>query len=198
MCRVGTWVLVDGCIAISGGGVVGGGGRGRRRRFPPLAACGSLERDGEPRRQPGDAQLVVRERGNLLQRLLSHGARRHEGDRDEGVGCPEPECGLGTHQWHAVLFRRDGGQLRRRERRVGRTVRDSHLDPSPPPPPPPPPPAPTGVRATAGDNTVTVSWDAAAGATSYNIYYRTAAGVTKTNGTPITGATSPRVVTGLT
>ena len=62
----------------------------------------------------------------------------------------------------------------------------------------PPPPAPTGVRAEAGDNTVTVSWDAVAGATSYNIYYRTAAGVTKTNGTPITGATSPRIVTGLT
>lgn len=47
-------------------------------------------------------------------------------------------------------------------------------------PPPPPvvtrPPAPTGMTTSAGNNQVTVSWGAVAGATSYNIYRSTTAG----------------------
>src|SRR3989337_2639369 len=61
-----------------------------------------------------------------------------------------------------------------------------------------PPAAPSSVTANPGDNQATLSWSSVSGATSYNVYYRTAAGVTKTTGTPITGATSPRIVTGLT
>ena len=52
--------------------------------------------------------------------------------------------------------------------------------------------APTGVTATGGgasDNTIT--WNAVSGAISYNIYWSTTAGVTKSNGIKITGATSP-------
>jgi fibronectin type 3 domain-containing protein len=60
------------------------------------------------------------------------------------------------------------------------------------------PAAPTGVAASAGNTTVTVSWNPVTGATSYNIYYRTTPGVTKANGTKITGVTSPYVQTGLT
>ncbi|WP_168206090.1 fibronectin type III domain-containing protein [Geobacter sp. FeAm09] len=60
------------------------------------------------------------------------------------------------------------------------------------------PAAPTGVGATGGTNQVTVSWSAVSGATSYNIYYATTSGVSKTSGTKITGATSPYVQTGLT
>ncbi len=56
--------------------------------------------------------------------------------------------------------------------------------------------APTNIRATAGDNQVTVSWDNVAGATSYNIYYGTSTGVT-TASTKITDVTSPHVKTGL-
>lgn len=59
------------------------------------------------------------------------------------------------------------------------------------------PSAPTGVSTTAGDGQVTLSWTAATGATSYNIYYGTTAGVT-TASTKITGATSPNTTTGLT
>lgn len=60
----------------------------------------------------------------------------------------------------------------------------------------PPAGAPTNIRATAGDNQVTVSWDNVTGAISYNIYYGTATGVTKAS-TKITGVTSPNTKTGL-
>ncbi len=62
----------------------------------------------------------------------------------------------------------------------------------------PPPGAPANVRATAGDNQVTISWDVVGGATSYNIYRGTSSGVMKTTGTQTAGVTSPSVVTGLT
>lgn len=60
------------------------------------------------------------------------------------------------------------------------------------------PTAPTGVSATAADKQITVSWTAVTGATSYNIYWSNTTGVTKTNGTQITGATSPYIHTALT
>ncbi|MGB5196638.1 MAG: fibronectin type III domain-containing protein [Candidatus Deferrimicrobium sp.] len=60
----------------------------------------------------------------------------------------------------------------------------------------PPPGAPTNIRASAGDNQVTVSWDNVTGATSYNVYYGTATGVT-TASTKVTGATSPNAISGL-
>lgn len=58
------------------------------------------------------------------------------------------------------------------------------------------PAAPAGVTAAGGTNQVTVSWNAVAGATSYNIYYGTASGVTKASA-KIVNATSPYVHTGL-
>lgn len=61
----------------------------------------------------------------------------------------------------------------------------------------PPPLAPGNVRAAAGDNQATISWDAVSGATSYNIYVGTSAGVTKTTGIKASGVTSPSVVTPL-
>ncbi|MBJ6724911.1 fibronectin type III domain-containing protein [Geomesophilobacter sediminis] len=65
-------------------------------------------------------------------------------------------------------------------------------------PAPTAPAAPTGVSATGGTNQATISWPAVTGATSYNIYWSTTTGVTKTSGTRIAGATSPYVQTGLT
>ncbi len=65
-------------------------------------------------------------------------------------------------------------------------------------PTPPIPAAPTGVQATAGDSVNTLSWNAATGATSYNIYWGTATGVTTSTGTKISGVTSPYLHTGLT
>ncbi len=60
------------------------------------------------------------------------------------------------------------------------------------------PTAPTGITVTGGDAQAAVSWTAAAGATSYNVYYRTTSGVTAANGTKVAGATSGGAVTGLT
>jgi len=59
------------------------------------------------------------------------------------------------------------------------------------------PAAPAGVTAAGGANQVSISWPAVSGATSYNIYYATASGVTKTSGAKITNASSPYVQTGL-
>ncbi len=60
------------------------------------------------------------------------------------------------------------------------------------------PPAPTGVSVSAGNEQVTISWNAVSGALSYNIYWLTASGVNKTNGTKIEGAATPYTHTGLT
>ncbi len=60
------------------------------------------------------------------------------------------------------------------------------------------PSAPTGVTANAGDGQATISWNTVSGATSYNIYWSTTSGVTKTTGTKITGTISPYTHTGLT
>ncbi len=59
------------------------------------------------------------------------------------------------------------------------------------------PAAPADVRATAGDGEVRVSWAPVAGAASYDLYWSTAAGVTKANGTRIRRVTSPALLTDL-
>src|SRR3972149_4804195 len=60
------------------------------------------------------------------------------------------------------------------------------------------PSAPTGISASAGNGQVSISWSSVSGATSYNIYWSTTSGVTKTSGTKLTGATSPYTHTGRT
>jgi len=60
-----------------------------------------------------------------------------------------------------------------------------------------PPAAPTGVTATAGHGEVTIGWDNVAGATSYNLYYSTAAGVNTITASRFTGVSSPYNATGL-
>jgi hypothetical protein len=60
-----------------------------------------------------------------------------------------------------------------------------------------PPDAPAQLQAVPGDAQVTLSWDAASGADSYNVYWSTTAGVTPSTGTKIESATSPYVQTSL-
>jgi fibronectin type 3 domain-containing protein len=56
---------------------------------------------------------------------------------------------------------------------------------------------PASVFAAGGIGEVTVTWTAATGATSYNIYHSTSPNVKKGTGTKVTGAISPHSVTGL-
>jgi fibronectin type 3 domain-containing protein len=60
-----------------------------------------------------------------------------------------------------------------------------------------PPGAPTGLVATAGDGSVTLSWNAVSGATSYNLYVSDTAGVPLTPANRLPGVTRPYVQTGL-
>jgi uncharacterized protein YccT (UPF0319 family) len=57
---------------------------------------------------------------------------------------------------------------------------------------------PGGVIANPGDGQATITWTPVPGATSYNIYWATATGVTPANGTQIASATNPYTLTGLT
>jgi len=58
--------------------------------------------------------------------------------------------------------------------------------------------APTGIAvSTAGANQVSVAWQPVSGATSYNLYWSTASGVTIATGTKITNVSSPYTHTGL-
>jgi cellulose 1,4-beta-cellobiosidase len=60
------------------------------------------------------------------------------------------------------------------------------------------PAAPTGVKATAGDTTATITWNAVSGATSYSVYRGTAPGAERATAWK-TGITSPTFTnTGLT
>src|SRR3989337_2855718 len=58
--------------------------------------------------------------------------------------------------------------------------------------------APTGVTATAGNKKVSISWTAVSDATSYNIYWSTTSGVTKTTGTKVTSNTNSYIHPSLT
>jgi len=60
-----------------------------------------------------------------------------------------------------------------------------------------PPSPPGGATASTGDERVTLCWNTVPGATSYNIYWSTFAGVRKSTGTMITGATAPYTHKGL-
>lgn len=59
------------------------------------------------------------------------------------------------------------------------------------------PPPPTGVTATGGTAQAIIRWDAAPGATSYNIYWLKSPGGTNPVWTKITNANAPYVQTGL-
>jgi len=53
------------------------------------------------------------------------------------------------------------------------------------------PGVPAGVSITAGNSQNTISWNAVANASSYNVYYKTISGVTKANGTKIASNITP-------
>jgi fibronectin type 3 domain-containing protein len=60
-----------------------------------------------------------------------------------------------------------------------------------------PPAAPASLSATAGDASVSLSWDASATAEAYDLYFSTSPGPTTATATPIIGVSSPYSHTGL-
>ena len=61
----------------------------------------------------------------------------------------------------------------------------------------PAPSVPTGVAAVSSDKSVSFAWDAAAGATSYNLYWSTRPGVSPENGTKVENITAKELHEGL-
>ena len=57
---------------------------------------------------------------------------------------------------------------------------------------------PGKIQLATDDQQVTVSWDAVTGASSYNVYYGTSAGITPATGTKLANAVSPQAIGGLT
>ncbi len=56
---------------------------------------------------------------------------------------------------------------------------------------PVPPPPPSNTQAVSGNSQNTISWDPAAGATGYNLYWSNTPAVTKASGTKVANVTSP-------
>ena len=117
------------------------------------------------------------------------GVSTSNGTKAAGVTSPYVKTGLsaGTTYYFIVTAANN----------VGESVASAQVSAITNPAPPSVPVAPTGVSATGGTNQVSISWPAVSGATSYNLYWSTVTGVTKTSGTKITGATSTYAQTGL-
>ena len=60
-----------------------------------------------------------------------------------------------------------------------------------------PPNVPVNVVATAGDGKISISWNPVADTTSFNLYWSTSSGVTKSNGNKIASVNSPIMHAGL-
>jgi alpha-tubulin suppressor-like RCC1 family protein/fibronectin type 3 domain-containing protein len=115
------------------------------------------------------------------------GVTKASGTKIAGVSSPYTHTGLanGTAYYYVVTAVNAGGESAE-SAQVGATPQVTA------------PGAPTGVTATTGDTQITISWNAVTGASSYNLYWSTTPGVTKSTGTRIQNATSPHIHSGLT
>lgn len=122
-------------------------------------------------------------------RSTTAGVTVSNGTKLAGVASPYVNTGLtaGTTYYYIVTAVNSAGES------AASTQTSATTNPAPPTVPA----APATVTATGGTNQVSLSWAAVSGATSYNVYWSTTTGVTKTNGTKLTGVTSPYTHTGL-
>ncbi|HEX9183685.1 MAG TPA: fibronectin type III domain-containing protein [Burkholderiales bacterium] len=118
----------------------------------------------------------------------SSGVTTVSGTRIAGVTSPYVHTGLtaGTSYCYVVTAVNSAGESAPSAQAAGTTS----------PAAPSVPAAPTGVTAVGGTQQVTVSWNPVSGATSYNLYWSGAQGVTTASGTKVTGVVSPYVHAG--
>ncbi|MCR4317565.1 MAG: fibronectin type III domain-containing protein [Planctomycetes bacterium] len=143
----------------------------------------------------GDAQITITwtsvagATGYKIYFATATGVTKTTGTQITGATSPYVHTGLtnGTTYFYVVTAINSGGESPE-STEVSATPVQAVSAPN----------AVTGVVATPGDTQNTVTWAPVAGATSYNLYYSTTSGVTTTNGTKVTGVTSPYVHTGLT
>ena len=119
------------------------------------------------------------------------GVTKSNGTKIAGVSSPAVHTGLsdGTTYYYVVTAQNSAGESATSVQVAASTLGTSAT--------PTIPAAPTSPAAAGGDAKVTVSWTTVAGASSYNIYWSSTAGVTPSTGTRIAGVTSPYVHTGL-
>jgi len=121
----------------------------------------------------------------------SNGVTKSTGTKIANATSPMVQTGLtaGTTYYYVVTAVNSAGESAASVQVAATTL--------PAVPVPSAPAAPTSVTASGGANQATISWAAVNGASSYNLYWSTTSGVTKTNGTKVAGVTSPYVKTGL-
>lgn len=122
----------------------------------------------------------------------SSGVTKSTGTKIANAASPMVQTGLadGTSYYYVVTAVNSAGESVDSVQVAATTL--------PATPAPTVPAVPTSVSATGGANQATISWPAVNGASSYNLYWSTTSGVTKTNGTKVAGVTSPYVKTALT
>ncbi len=176
------WMILSAFILFGCGG---GGGGGTVTSTPPSPPA-QLTVEGAPEdfRVTVTWSAVEGATAYNVYYSTSHGVTKTNGTKISGYSSPATIRNLtdGTRYYVVVTSVGPGGE--------GAVSKEKSAVPAASDPQAPPL-APLNLRADAGSGQIIYHWDASADAASYNLYYGTAAGVSKTSGTKVTGVSSP-------